>query len=98
MAVAVVLAFVGAAILNYLLCIAILFRHKARWNTWGEILMYLLTVAIMGAFDVGITMNLAQWGMTPLWSKTLATIFGFVGNFLLRKYLVFPERNVSDHK
>jgi glycosyltransferase involved in cell wall biosynthesis len=95
MALAVVLAFAGAALVNYLLCIAILFRHKARWNTAGEIFMYLLTLAIMGAFDVGITMSLAGWGMSPLWSKTLATGFGFIGNFLLRKYLVFPEKRTG---
>jgi putative flippase GtrA len=96
MTAAVMLAFAGAALLNYLLCITILFRHKARWNTAGEIAMYLLTLAIMGAFDVGITMNLAQWGMAPVWSKTLAALFGFVGNFVLRKYLVFPERSITD--
>lgn len=96
MSLAAILAFAGAALLNYLLCIAILFRHNARWNTWGEIVMYLLTVAIMGGFDVGMTMVLAEWGMTPLWSKTIATGFGFVGNFLLRKYMVFPERSIRD--
>ena len=95
MAMAVMLAFAGAALVNYLLCIAILFRHKARWSTWGEIGMYLLTLAIMGGFDVGMTMALAGWGMTPLWSKTIATGFGFIGNFLLRKYLVFPERGID---
>jgi putative flippase GtrA len=96
MTAAVVLAFAGAALINYLLCIAILFQHKARWNTWGEIFMYLLTIAIMGAFDVGITVTLTKWGMTPIWSKTLSAIFGFVGNFLLRKYLVFPEKGIAD--
>jgi glycosyltransferase involved in cell wall biosynthesis len=93
---AVVTAFAGAALINYLLCVTILFRHKARWNTAGEIGMYLLTLAIMGAFDVGITMNLAHMGLSPVWSKTLAALFGFVGNFVLRKYLVFPERSIGD--
>lgn len=93
---AVILAFVGAALVNYLLCIAILFQHKARWNTWGEIFMYGLTVAIMGAFDVGITMSLSQWGLSPIWSKTLATLLGFIGNFLMRKYLVFPGESTAN--
>ena len=92
MTTAVVLSFAGAALLNYLLCIAILFRHKARWSTVGELLMYLLIITIMGGFDVGITMYLAKLGLTPLFSKTVATIFGFFGNFLLRRYLVFPMR------
>ena len=94
MMVAVVLAFVGAALVNYLLCVTILFRHKARWSTLGEIFLYLLTVTIMGAFDAVITVSLIRWGMSPLLSKTLATLFGFVGNFLMRKYLVFPEKEI----
>ena len=91
MTMAVVISFIGAALVNYLLCVAILFRHKARWSTWGEIIMYLLTVAIMGGVDVGITISLVQWEMSPIWSKLIATTFGFFGNFILRKYLVFPE-------
>jgi dolichol-phosphate mannosyltransferase len=94
MMVAVVLAFVGAALVNYLLCVTILFRHKARWSTLGEIFLYLLTVTIMGAFDAVLTVSLIRWGMSPLLSKTLATLFGFVGNFLMRKYLVFPEKEI----
>lgn len=92
---AVITAFTGAAALNYLLCILILFRHKARWSGRGELLAYLLTLAIMGIFDYGITLNLARMGMTPFWSKTFATAFGFVGNFLLRRYLVFPEKSIA---
>jgi putative flippase GtrA len=96
MTMAALLAFIVAALSNYLLCISILFRHKARWNTWGEIVMYLLTVVIMGAFDVGLTINLTQWGLPAIWSKTIATIFGFAGNFLFRKYLVFTEKGISN--
>jgi putative flippase GtrA len=54
--------------------------------------MYVLTVSVMGALDLTITSGLYAWGMSPHWSKAVATIFGFIGNFLLRKYLVFPER------
>ena len=96
MTTAIVLSFAGAALLNYLLCIAILFRHKARWSAVGELLIYLITILIMGGFDLGITMYLAQLGLTPLFSKTLAATFGFFGNFLLRRYLVFPEKRISD--
>lgn len=92
---AVVLSFAAAALINYLLCITILFRHKARWTTSGEIAAYAATLAIMGAFDAGITVSLAGAGMSPLLSKSLATAFGFVGNFLLRKYLVFPEKSIA---
>jgi putative flippase GtrA len=95
MTAAVVSAFVGAAVINYLLCISILFKHKARWSTTGEILAYLVTLAMMGVFDAGITISLAGVGVSPMMSKSLAALFGFVGNFLLRKYLVFPEKGLS---
>jgi glycosyltransferase involved in cell wall biosynthesis len=95
MTIAVVAAFIGAAAVNYLLCIAILFRHKARWTTGGEIMAYLATLALMGFVDVAITFALTGLGISPIMSKSLATLCGFVGNFLLRKHLVFPEKGIS---
>jgi glycosyltransferase involved in cell wall biosynthesis len=95
MTTAVVAAFVGAAAINYFLCILLLFRHKARWTTIGEILAYLATLAIMGTFDAAITLALAAGGMSPTMSKSLAALFGFVGNFLLRRYMVFPEKSIA---
>ncbi len=92
---AIVLSFCGAAAINYLLCLLILFKHKARWTTFGEILTYLLTVALMGAFDVFATLGLLGIGFSPLASKSVATFFGFIGNFLLRRYLVFPEKSIT---
>jgi dolichol-phosphate mannosyltransferase len=92
---AVVISFSAAALINYLLCISILFRHKARWTTPGEIAAYLLTLAIMGAFDAAITISLAGVGMAPVLSKSLAAFFGFIGNFLLRRFLVFPEKSIA---
>lgn len=92
---AVVISFAAAALINYLLCISILFKHKARWTTSGEIVAYLATLVIMGSFDVGITLILAAGGLSPLLSKSLATTFGFFGNFLLRRFLVFPEKGVA---
>lgn len=96
MTLAIVTSFTVAALVNYLLCIAILFRHNARWSTPGEIFMYLLTLAIMGAFDVGVTYGILALGAGALLSKTVATILGFIGNFVLRKYLVFPEKRKLD--
>lgn len=87
--IAVVSAFLLSAALNYLLCIAILFRHKARWSSVGEIAVYLLGVGIMCLLDYGSTVFLAWLGMSLVWAKAWATLIGFIGNFLLRKYLVF---------
>lgn len=88
----VVVAFLVAAVANYLLCIAILFRHRARWSTAGEAWMYLLAVAVMGALDYVLTSLLVWLTVSPLWSKAWSALIGFAGNFLLRKYLVFREK------
>lgn len=95
MPVAVVLSFASAAFVNYLLCISILFKHKARWTTSGEITAYLITITIMGALDLAITMALTSAGVFPVASKSIAAFVGFIGNFMLRRYLVFPEKSVA---
>jgi dolichol-phosphate mannosyltransferase len=95
MTTAVVLSFFGAALVNYLLCISILFKHKARWTTSGEIAAYILTLVIMGSFDTAITISFSGAGLSPVVSKSLASLFGFFGNFLLRRYLVFPEKSIT---
>jgi dolichol-phosphate mannosyltransferase len=92
--VAIPTAFVVAAALNYLLCILILFQHKARWNTGGEIIAYIATIFLMGLLDYGLTVGLIGIGLHPTFSKTLASSVGLFGNFLLRRFLVFPERHV----
>lgn len=88
----VISAFSLAALINYFLCIAILFRHQARWTTRGEIGAYLTTLMIMGLFDFMVTLTLMKSGASPLLSKTIATGLGFLGNFLLRKFFVFREK------
>jgi len=92
---AIVLSFCGAAAINYLLCISILFRHKARWSTTGEILVYIFALIIMGSFDATITLGLSGAGLPPVGSKSLAAFAGFIGNFLLRRFLVFPEKSIT---
>jgi glycosyltransferase involved in cell wall biosynthesis len=85
-------AFVIAALCNYILCILILFQHKARWNTAGEMFLYIVSVAFMGCIDYGATRGFLFLAGNPLWAKFWASILGFVGNFLLRRQLVFPEK------
>ena len=87
-------AFILSAALNYILCILLLFRHKACWNTFGEILAYILTLAIMGGVDYACTYGFIAIGLSTFWSKTLSTAIGLIGNFLLRKYFVFLERRI----
>ena len=86
---AVPAAFAGAAILNYFLCILILFRHKARWGTAGEIAAYIFTVLLMGLVDFSITKGLIACGWHVMAGKAFATLCGFIGNFFLRRNFVF---------
>jgi glycosyltransferase involved in cell wall biosynthesis len=88
----VITAFVVAATLNYFLCISILFQHKARWDTFGEIAAYLATLVCMGLLDLGLTVSLTALGIAAVLSKTISVVVGFAGNFLLRRFLVFPKR------
>ena len=85
-------AFIISAMINYFLCIAILFRHKARWTTFGEIVSYIITLIIMGALDYICTYGLIFVGLSSFWSKTISSLIGVVGNFVLRKYFVFQEK------
>ena len=85
-------AYLVSAAANYLLCISILFRHKARWNTGCELLFYIITLAIMGAINIGLTKALAVCLNAPLWSKFIASLVGFFANYFLRRSLVFPMK------
>ena len=87
---ATVISYIVSAAANYFLCIAILFRHKARWNTAGELFAYLFTLVCMGGIDWGLTRLLIDWLRAPLWGKFLASVVGFFGNYFLRRMLVFP--------
>ena len=90
-------SYLFAAAFNYLFCIMILFRHKARWSTAGELLAYVVTLVIMGGVDFGVTMSLMRCGVGEGISKAVASLIGFFGNFLFRRNLVFPlRRRVSD--
>lgn len=91
----VLTAFSMAGALNYLLCITILFHHKARWNTFGELAAYLCTVSLMGISDYGLTVGLVTAGALPVFSKVAATSVGFICNFLLRRFFVFPQAGIA---
>lgn len=91
-------AYISAAIVNYLLCLALLFRHKARWNSTTEIFMYILIVCAVGIMDVWTTKVFLAMGTAPWISKSFASILGLIFNFLGRRYLVFPERPAGPWK
>ena len=88
----VVFAFLISALVNYLLCITLLFRHKARYSSFGEILAYIFTLFVMGAMDYWVTAGLLLIGATNFWAKAISSLVGLIGNFVLRKYFVFLEK------
>ena len=91
----IVLAYILSTSANYLFCIAILFRHKARWNSGGEIAIYVLTVIFMGFADYGLMWSFTTMGLNSIISKTFAAGLGFILNFILRRQVVFPEGKKS---
>lgn len=84
-------AFVFAAILNYLLCITLLFRHRARWDSVTELGMYWLVVGAICVIDLAMTRSLLSLGFSAWMSKISASIVGLMFNFIGRKFLIFPE-------
>ena len=91
MVVAAPIAFALAAVLNYLLSVWLLFRHKARWNTTQELVLYSLVVVAGAAVDLGGTAGLVELGL-PEWAGKLGgTAVALAVNFLGRRFVVFPE-------
>lgn len=85
-------AYFLAAAFNYLQCVTFLFRHRARWNTAGEVAWYLAVVLASAGIDVLLT----KWfilmpGVAPWLAKSAASIIVLIFNFIGRKYLVFYE-------
>lgn len=92
------ISFILSALINYLLCILLLFKHKARWSSFGEILAYILTLIVMGGFDYLFTKIFILIGVNNFFSKALSSLLGLIGNFLFRKYFVFFEKNKTKPK
>ena len=84
-------AFIAAAILNYLLCIKLLFRHRARWNSLTEIILFAALVSGVCLIDLAVTSALLTLSFKPWSAKVTATAVGLFLNFAGRRFLVFPE-------
>lgn len=87
-----VTAFVIAAIFNYYLSIALLFRKNAKWRTGLELFMYAIVVLSIAGVDYFLTGAFLEMNFSSVMAKLNATIIAFVLNFLGRKYIVFPEK------
>jgi putative flippase GtrA len=84
-------AFILAAIANYLLCILLLFRHKARWNSINEMIIFWFVVGVVGILDLATTKLFISLGSAVWMSKLLASVIGLIFNFIGRRFLVFSE-------
>jgi dolichol-phosphate mannosyltransferase len=91
-------AFFISAIFNYFLCIKILFRHRARWNSPVEFIIFLLVISITGFVDYFATRYFLSLSIPVIWSKSISNLLGLILNFAGRKWLVFPEPGNPDWK
>jgi len=85
-------AFAAGAVINYLLCIKLVFRHKARWSSILEIIIFALVVITVGIYDWWLTRFMMNLGSSPASAKMIATASGLILNFLGRHFIVFPEK------
>jgi len=90
--VSVLTAFFIAAAVNYSLCVLVLFRHKARWNTVVELLLYMVMVGAIGFVDLAATGFLVGHAVSPILSKFIASVSVFLLNFTGRRFLIFPAK------
>lgn len=91
-------AFVIAAIVNYFLSILLLFRHKAKWSSITEVIIYSLVVCVTALVDVWSTNLFLAMAWSPASSKIAASLIGLVLNYAGRKMVVFPERPLGAWK
>ena len=92
------ISFTLAAAFNYILCILLMFRHRARWNSSIEVILFLCVVAVVGVVDYASTQFLIGHSISAGVSKILASGIGLILNFSGRKWLVFPEPVNEDWK
>lgn len=89
---AIPFAFVIAAILDYFLCISVLFRHRSRWNTLlMEIVVYFCIVLVVGFLDYWLTIKFVNLAFAAGVAKSIASAAVLILNFLGRRFLVFSK-------
>jgi glycosyltransferase involved in cell wall biosynthesis len=91
-------AFFIAAFVNYYLSITFIFRHKAKWDTKTEILVYLGVVVLIALIDLYCTRFFIAMGLSSALAKTISIGIIFALNFAGRRFVVFPEKTTPDWK
>jgi glycosyltransferase involved in cell wall biosynthesis len=84
-----IVAFIAAAVVNYYLCIKLIFRQQSKWNISTEIAVYCVVVLIGAIVDATVTAALIQSNMAPWLAKCAGTLVALAANFLGRRFFVF---------
>lgn len=92
LSVSLALSYLLAGLVNYLLCIMLLFRHQAKWSGKVEFLLYLLVMFVGCGLDNLLARGLLDLGMGLLWAKAWASLVLYGVNFFMRKLIVFPTK------
>lgn len=87
-----ILAFFLAAGVNYLLCVALLFKRRSRWAGPIEIFIYTALVIGVALIDMQTTQILIAGSMSPWLAKLVASAVALTLNFLGRRHLVFSQK------
>lgn len=85
------IAFLCAACINYTVCITMLFRHKARWNTKVEFLLFSAMAILIGLFDYKLTSTFMSLSCTPAVSKIISGFLLLIFNYVGRRWIIFPQ-------
>jgi dolichol-phosphate mannosyltransferase len=92
---AAIIAFFAAAVVNYLLCIALLFKRGSRWHSTAEVAVYGLLVAFIALIDMQTTRMLFAGGAPAWFAKLIASGVALILNFLGRRHLVFSQKGIG---
>lgn len=85
------LTLIVSASLNYLLCILLIFRHRAKWSSGAEWIAYWLVVGSVFLAELEILKFFLYSGLSPEVAKISASLTTLVLNFSGRRFIVFPE-------
>lgn len=88
-------AFFLAGILNYFICLALLFRHRVRWSACGEAAVYGAAMCLGALLDGWLTFRLMQQSTAPWLAKMAASLVGWFYSFAVLRYLVCPEQGAA---
>jgi glycosyltransferase involved in cell wall biosynthesis len=92
------IAFIIAAIFYYIFCIQrALFRHKARWNSFTETILFAKVVGADGVVDF-TTRFFINSSLTTGIVKILSVAIGLLLIFFSRKWFTFTELSIKDWK